>query len=258
MKPAAVVQDADAAAVEDLRPLVVHVVHRFDVGGLENGVVNIVNHMPSGTYRHVVLALTEATDFGRRIRRTDVSVIALHKRPGHAFWLYPAIFRLMRRLRPAIVHSRNLAALETLVAAWAAGVPVRVHGEHGRDIDDLDGTNRKYQWLRRIYRPFVSHYVSLSRELTDYLVAKVGVPPSAITQICNGVDTMHFTPGPSQPVTMDGCPFDPRHHWLLGEWGRIFPRLGVDRSRGPVLDIADAGDERCLTSAGPAARVSAG
>lgn len=47
----------------DPRPLVAHVVFRFDVGGLENGVVNLINHMPSEAYRHAVISLTEITDF---------------------------------------------------------------------------------------------------------------------------------------------------------------------------------------------------
>ncbi|MER2603462.1 MAG: sugar transferase, partial [Candidatus Competibacter phosphatis] len=49
----------------DRRPLVVHVVFRFDVGGLENGVVNLINHMPPDAYRHAVVSLTEITDFRR-------------------------------------------------------------------------------------------------------------------------------------------------------------------------------------------------
>ena len=27
-------------------PLVVHLLFRFDIGGVENGVVNLINHMP--------------------------------------------------------------------------------------------------------------------------------------------------------------------------------------------------------------------
>src|SRR5690242_15924459 len=148
------VADRPVAGRADGRPLVMHVVYRFDVGGLENGVVNLVNHMPASAYRHAVLALTEATDFSARIRRDDVPVMSLRKPPGHAFWQYPQLFRLMRAWRPAIVHTRNLAALEAVIPAWAAGVPVRIHGEHGRDVDDLHGSSRKHQWMRRFYRPF--------------------------------------------------------------------------------------------------------
>ncbi|NUZ05144.1 TIGR03088 family PEP-CTERM/XrtA system glycosyltransferase [Schlegelella sp. ID0723] len=199
-----------------------HVVYRFDVGGLENGVVNLINTMPAGAYRHAVLALTEATDFKTRIARADVPVIALHQPPGHGFWMYPALFRLFRALRPAVVHTRNLAALEAVVPAWAAGVPVRIHGEHGRDVGDLRGDNRKYQWVRRLYRPFVHHYVALGSELRDYLLARIGVAPRHVTAICNGVDTGRFhPPAGSTPDPIGGCPFDPARHWIVGSVGRM-------------------------------------
>jgi hypothetical protein len=32
--------------VPDPRPLVAHVVYQFDVGGLENGLTNLLNRMP--------------------------------------------------------------------------------------------------------------------------------------------------------------------------------------------------------------------
>ncbi len=204
----------------DSRPLVVHVVHRFDVGGLENGVVNLINHMPEAAYRHTVLALTEVTDFRRRIQRDDVRFIALGKPPGHLTSLYPRLFRLFRELRPAIVHSRNLAALEVTAPAWAAGVPVRIHGEHGRDVEDLNGDSRKYQWLRRVYQPFVSHFIALSRDLETYLVERVGVRAAKVAQIYNGVDAARFRPA-AGPSPIDGCPFRRPDHWLIGTVGRM-------------------------------------
>ncbi|HMM86450.1 TIGR03088 family PEP-CTERM/XrtA system glycosyltransferase [Azohydromonas sp.] len=203
------------------RPLIAHVVFRFDVGGLENGVVNLINHLPEHAYRHVVISLTEVTDFARRLRHPDVRCIALRKPPGHTWRLYPKLLTLLRELRPAIVHTRNLAALEVQPAAWLAGVPVRIHGEHGRDVGDVDGSNRAYQRVRRLYRPFVQHYVALSRDLQQYLVDKVHVPPARITQIYNGVDTQRFHPAADGPVPIDGCPFDPVRHWLVGTVGRM-------------------------------------
>lgn len=203
------------------RPLIAHVVFRFDVGGLENGVVNLVNHLPEDRYRHVIVALTEVTDFALRIHRPDVRCIALHKPPGQTWWLYPRLLRLFRELRPAIVHTRNLAALEVQPAAWLAGVPVRIHGEHGRDVGDVDGSNRAYQRVRRLVRPFVQHYVALSRDLQQYLVDKVHVPPARITQIYNGVDTQRFHPAADGPAPIDGCPFDPARHWIVGTVGRM-------------------------------------
>lgn len=200
-----------------------HLVYRFDVGGLENGVVNLINHMPASAFRHAVVALTEVSDYSRRIERDDVQFIALHKPPGHAIWLYPKLFELFRAHRPAIVHTRNLAALEAVVPGWLAGVPVRIHGEHGRDIGDLDGRRRMYQWVRRAYRPFVSHYVALSRDLAEYLEADVGVPGRRISQVYNGVDTVRFVPASRGPVPIAGCPFRDSRLWLIGTIGRMQP-----------------------------------
>ena len=211
----------DAAGI-DPRPLVLHLVYRFDTGGLENGVVNLINHMPASAYRHAVVALTDvAPAFAERIRREDVAMVSLHKPPGHGVKLYPRLRRLFADLNPAIVHTRNLAALECQVPAAIAGVPVRIHGEHGRDVDDLDGTRRRYQWMRRAYRPFVNHYVALSRDLAGYLDQKVGVPLKRIAQIYNGVDIQRFHVQPGLRAVIPGCPFSVPGLFVFGTVGRM-------------------------------------
>ena len=208
--------------MSSLPPLIVHVVFRFDTGGLENGVVNLINHMPVHAYRHAVVALTEVVPgFAQRVRRDDVEYASLHKRPGHGAALYPRMLRLFREMRPAIVHTRNLAALECQVPAALAGVPVRVHGEHGRDVDDLDGTRVRYQWMRRAYRPFVHYHVALSRDLAGYLERKVGVPQRRIAQIYNGVDIERFHPSPGGRQPIGGCPFTDPALFIAGTVGRM-------------------------------------
>ncbi|MCW8874298.1 MAG: TIGR03088 family PEP-CTERM/XrtA system glycosyltransferase, partial [Gammaproteobacteria bacterium] len=176
-------------------PLIVHVIYRLAVGGLENGLVNLINRMPAGRYRHAIVSLTDISDFRQRLERPDVDCFALHKRPGHDLRMLWRLWRLFLALRPMIVHSRNLAAMDAQLPAWLAGVPVRIHGEHGRDVHDLDGNSRKYRWLRRGFRPLIHRYVPLSRDLEAYLRGPVGVPESRIRLICNGVDTQRFRPG---------------------------------------------------------------
>lgn len=201
-------------------PLVAHILHRFDTGGLENGVVNLINHMPVDAYRHVIIALTEVTDFRLRLRRPDVDCVALHKPPGHGARLYPRLWRLLRQLRPAIVHTRNLAALEMQPAAWAAGVRGRVHGEHGRDVEDLDGLSVRHQRIRRLYAPFVQRHIALSRDLQGYLVQRVGIAPGRIVQIYNGVDAERFHPAPGGGRDRSGMPFSGAHV-VFGTVGRM-------------------------------------
>jgi sugar transferase (PEP-CTERM/EpsH1 system associated) len=202
--------------------LVVHVVHAFSTGGLENGVVNLINRLPADRWRHAVLALTGVSmDFCSRVERSDVEYLALHKGPGHLLRLYPWLFRFFRERRPAIVHTRNLAALEAQVPACIAGVPARVHGEHGWDLSDPAGKSGRYRLVRLAYRPFVHRYVALSRHIESYLERSVGVPHARIAHICNGVDTARFRPPPSGREAIPGSPFSDSGLWIVGTVGRM-------------------------------------
>jgi sugar transferase (PEP-CTERM/EpsH1 system associated) len=173
-------------------PLVVHIIYELGTGGLENGLVNLINRSDPRRYRHAIVCLTGARDFAGRIERDDVSVVELHKRPGHDLRAYWRLYRALRVLKPDVVHTRNLAALEMqLLTLLLPGVK-RVHGEHGRDVGDLDGSNPRYHWLRRLLQPFLHRFICVSQDLADWLRDTVGIPTHRVTQIYNGVDCARF------------------------------------------------------------------
>ena len=203
------------------RRCIVHVVYSFSVGGLENVIVQLINRLPADRFEHVVLSLSTISDFKNRITQPGVRFIELHKPPGHAVALYPKIYRLLREIKPDVVHSCNLAALEMAPLSWLARVPLCIHAEHGWDAHDPQGMNPRYQRLRRAYKPFVNHYVAVSKDLDDYLEQAIGVPQSRRSLIANGVDTQVFSLAQVAPSAVPGCPFVPGVHWLLGTVGRL-------------------------------------
>ena len=182
-----------AADAVDTRPLVVHLVYSLGVGGLETLLVDCVNRMPA--YRHAVVCLTRYTAFSERISRADVELHALGKPPGLGLGTHLDFWRLMRRLRPAVLHTYNLAALEYAFTATMAGVPVRIHAEHGRDASDPHGLNPKHNFLRRRLVPFVDRFIPVSEDLDRWLGQVVRIPRGRIQFIRNGVDTDQFVPG---------------------------------------------------------------
>ncbi len=190
------VQDRGASpAAVVAAPLIAHVVFSFDYGGLENGVVNLINALPRGEFRHAVIALTTVGGIAARIRRSDVEVYALHKPPGMGLkTLYQLFLLLLRLLRPTIAHTRNLSTIECAAIAWLARVPIRVHGEHGWDVFDPEGTRMRFRLLRRTVGRAVDRFVALSSELERWLVDTVQIPAAKVTRICNGVDVKGFRP----------------------------------------------------------------
>jgi sugar transferase (PEP-CTERM/EpsH1 system associated) len=71
-----------------------------------------------------------------------------------------------------------------------------------------------------VHRPFVTHYVALSKDLEGYLVDAIGIPSARVTRIVNGVDTEAFRPkGALQRLA--GCPFDRDRAFVFGTAGRL-------------------------------------
>lgn len=202
-------------------PLIAHAIYRLDVGGLENGLVNLINRIPAQRFRHAIICLTDYSEFRQRLTRSDVPVFALNKPPGNSPATQFRLWRLLKRLRPDIVHTRNMGALEAALPAALAGVPVRIHGEHGRDVDDLDGTNVRRQIVRRLYKPFVHQYIALSQDLASYLQDKIGVPPSRVAQIYNGVDATLFHPAGERRDAVPHPDFCGPEHFVIGTVGRM-------------------------------------
>ena len=206
--------------IRDDRPLVMHVIHRLDFGGLENGLVNLVNRMPEQTFRHVIVALSGVNaTFATRIRRNDVEVVPLGKRAGKDVRAYQRMFAAIRRARPAILHTRNLGTIDMQWVAALAGVPFRIHGEHGWEAGDPQGRSPKSLRIRRACRPVIHRYVPMSRDIARWLESCVGVEPSRIRQLYSGVDTERFRPGP-QPGA-EGGSLDCR--LTVGTVGRLDP-----------------------------------
>jgi sugar transferase (PEP-CTERM/EpsH1 system associated) len=175
-------------------PLIVHIIQRLAIGGMENGLVNLINHMAHYRYRHAIICITEATDFKKRIENRAIPVIDLKHFNSRDPRIHIQIWKALRSLDADIVHTRNLPTLEFQWTAALAGVHGRIHGEHGRDMYDLDGKNVKYNLLRQAVRPFVGRYITVSLDLEQWLLSTVGARRDRVTQIYNGVDIDKFRP----------------------------------------------------------------
>ncbi len=214
-------------------PLIAHLIYRLDFGGLENGLVNIINHMPEQAARHCIVCLTDFNPlYAKRLTRQGVKIFCLHKKEGKDWLVWRRLYRLLKQLKPILLHTRNLPALEGQLVGWLLKIPVRIHSEHGRGSTDLYGDNKKYQCLRRLVSFFVHRYIVLSHELMMYLCDKVGINRNRITLIHNGVDSERYQPIDA-PVHVDDLPFSPDKHFIIGMVGRM------DISKAP-MDLVQA------------------
>jgi hypothetical protein len=195
-----------------------HVVYRFDTGGLENGVVNLINHMPAPAYRHAVVALTEVTGLLRSASSATTCVHLAAQAAGHG-WQATRHVALCPRPAPGGRAHAQPGRAGMQVPAWAAR-RARPRARRARPRRRRPGRQQpRLQRVRRLYRPFVHHYVALSRDLAGYLRQGRHQPPR-MTQIYNGVDTDRFQAPVAGPPARR-LPLRPRLHWLVGTVGRM-------------------------------------
>lgn len=204
-----------------LQPLVMHLVYRLDFGGLETLLVECVNRMPAEKYRHIIVCLTDFSEFSKKISRHDVEILSLHKQPGWGLKSHVDFWWLCKKWKPQILHTYNLPTIEYTFTGFFAGVPIRIHAEHGRDINDPEGKIWKYKVLRKLLKPLIDYFVPVSIELKNWLSTAIGVPQRKIRLINNGVDLQRFHLKTAPPVHLEKTENLPAQLFVIGTVGRI-------------------------------------
>jgi sugar transferase (PEP-CTERM/EpsH1 system associated) len=199
-----------------------HFIYRLDYGGLENGVVNIINHLPKDKYAHTIISLKDATDFKKRITARNVEVIELGKRDGKDPGAYRKAWTLLRTISPEVVHTRNLPTIDFLLPAYFSGVRSLIHSEHGLELVEGNGAAWRYKMLRRVIRLLPVRYVAVSKDLRDWLNTEIGIRRDRISTIYNGVDTRRFVcRGPADEES--AARLGEKEPFVIGHVGRFAP-----------------------------------
>jgi sugar transferase (PEP-CTERM/EpsH1 system associated) len=166
---------------------VMHVVYSLQPGGMEHGVVKLVNGLDPSRIESAVCATKPGGTLTSAVSPT-VPVFELNRRAGNDPRLVRDLYRLFRRIRPDIVHTHAWGTLiEGLVAARVAGVPAVVHGEHG--TLQLKAHQR---WVQRRAWSAADCVLSVSTRLAERIARETGFPVARIRTIRNGVNLSRF------------------------------------------------------------------
>jgi glycosyltransferase involved in cell wall biosynthesis len=221
---------------------------------MENGVVNVANHLPDDFQTRIVCLEKEGA-FAARLQE-GVQVTAMGRKVG---WDWGACRRLgadLRPERPDVIHTHNLGPLIYAVMARALSpslwrVPI-LHGEHGA----LQGESlepRRLRQRRLLYR-FCRLVHTVSEGLRRELIER-GLPGKQIVSVLNGVDCQRFAPAEDRRLARCrvGLPADAV---VLGSVGRFiatkrypmlieaFEILAERHPRLHLLILGDGGSER--------------
>ena len=170
---------------------ILHVVFSLDPGGMENGLVNVACALPPEKFRVHVCCLERAGAFATRLPNPQ-NVHVLNKRPGFSLRTVLDLSRLIRRIKPHVIHSHNLGPLiySSLATGLGRWKPI-LHGEHGSLQPDQLVPRRLRE--RRFFYRTCSCIHTVSHDLTKQL-QEMGFRTARVVTVINGVDTSRFVP----------------------------------------------------------------
>jgi sugar transferase (PEP-CTERM/EpsH1 system associated) len=196
---------------------VMHVVFGFHPGGMELGVLKLVNGLDPRRIQSAVCSTQGARELAPMLA-PRVAFFELQRRAGNDPRLVWDLCRLFQRERPHIVHTHAWGTLlEGLIAARLARVPIVVHGEHGTlQLHVWQRGCQRYAWSR------VDRLLSVSSRLAERMAREVGFPLNRIQTLRNGVDLSRFAGHISQAEARRALNL-PAEGAVVGAVGRLVP-----------------------------------
>ncbi len=196
---------------------IAHVLYSFEVGGLENMLVNLINAMDCNRFSHSIYVFCNKVQALGKIKSGNASTIVVKR-------IFPndptIIFRLahaIRKGKPDIVCTYNWSGIDGIIAAKSAGVKTIIHSEHGFNIGEIHRQKKRRILARRFLFKYCDKVITVSKTLERWLTEIVGIEDAKITYIPNACDTNKFFPGKE---------LEKRKKWGIGEDDIVIGTVG--------------------------------
>ncbi len=212
---------------------ILHIVLTLEVGGLENGVVNLVNALKADRYSSIICCIKYKGILASKVDQKRVGIYELKHYKGFGLRLVWELYNIIKKEGIDIVHTRNYKPFVlTFLPAKMAGAAV-VHSEHGKDYP----FDKKKMRLQKLLSYKTDAIIALSRDIKSCMAKHVGIRDTKVTVIINGVDTNVFRPRENTSIR-ERLGYG-KDDFLVGTVGRI-----VDIKNHPELIAAFVGVQR--------------
>jgi glycosyltransferase involved in cell wall biosynthesis len=235
---------------------ILHIVNSFDIGGMENGVVNLVNYSDSQKFSHAVCALRGVGRSGGLIEPGKATFFSL---TGETFFHRRTVFLDIRKViqdfNPDIIHIRHWGPLwDTVIAHSLTRRRARlVFSYHGKTYHEYCQRSKITSVKRAVLLRCVDDIVTLNDDMVKSLRFEENVKKT-ITILPNGVDTDKFFPTRT-PAALKKELGLPEGRFLFGSVGRFSKIKDIatiiraggllkNRERRFAIIIIGDGDER--------------
>ena len=225
---------------------VLHVMPGLGPGGIEMALGRIVRGLSDGDMQHSIVCLTGEAEIRDQIP-PSAEIHCMHAKPNELLLPW-RLRRLLRRIRPTVIHARNWSAWPDIALArlllWHK-VPLII-SFHGFDSARAMPLRRRI--ATRLVAATASRVFTVTEASRRLMIEHIGLPADRVEVIPNGVDVEKFKPGPPPDaqsrviVGTVGSLSPVKNHALLIRACALARRAGADVE----LRIAGEGPERAM------------
>ena len=177
---------------------IVHIIDHLGLGGVQTFLRTVLPQLPKHRFAPMVVSLRGATPLSRSLEAAGVPVIALDL-PRWSPRQYFALIAVLRRLRPAVVHTHlTVGKLIGRLAAIRAQVPGIILDDQlsvSQDTYDLPpAIVLAYRLLEPLLEPYTALYISPSHTIQESSCAVKRWPVSKCRVLYNAIDCAQFVP----------------------------------------------------------------
>ncbi|MCS7189470.1 MAG: glycosyltransferase [Bacteroidia bacterium] len=218
------------------------IISRLNVGGAAQHVLLLARNLKPSQYEVLIVAGQEPAGEIRAqkwIEAYEVPIIYIPSMQREPSWQEDMralfyLWRLMRRWKPHIVHTHTAkAGALGRIAAWLAGVPVRIHTFHGHSFRGYFSSllSRIYLQIERLLARLTHRIIALSEGQKQELAESYRVaPPKKIVVIPLGLPLDTLNSYDAEAVSKLRAQWQKSEAGLLLGWtGRLVPIKRVDR-----------------------------
>lgn len=244
---------------------IARIIGRLNVGGPARHAIALTAELDSARFATTLITGVGERDEGdlsaeARARGVDPVVVAElgpRIRPGRDLVALGKLVRLLRSLRPDLVHTHTAkAGALGRVAARLAGVPIIVHTFHGHVLEGYFSPTRTRLFIQieRALARITDRIVTVSPRVRLDLLARGIGQPEQMEVVPVGLDLARFHQRSVSPPCLRQQLAIPSDAPLLGIVGRLVPikdhptlfqALALLQIHGPAPHLIVAGDGEC-------------
>jgi glycosyltransferase involved in cell wall biosynthesis len=241
---------------------IARIIGRLNVGGPARHAISLTAGLDPARFVTTLITGVAERDEGdlsaearaRGVEPVVVPELGPRIRPGRDLVALGKLVRLLRTLRPDLVHTHTAkAGALGRVAARLAGVPTVIHTFHGHVLEGYFSSSltRLFLQIERTLARITDRIITVSPRVRQDLLARGIGRPEQVEVVPLGLDLARFLDRPASPVGLREKLAIPSDAPLLGIVGRLVPikdhptlfhALALLQTHGPAPHLIIAGD----------------